>query len=165
MASTRVNPVDSLLWVWVTSPDVEPYWARTTRLLQGTPSAEKTRTLDQLRAGKLIAFEDSGMTIQCSPMATNDCKRLDHLSTFETGGFRLTSFRDNMALFHGYDVDETVEYFSMNEMAERGFMPTASIAANMTNVPVTTFDGDLLDVFVPIGEATLNFTKSYLSHA
>lgn len=151
------NAVASLLWVEVTAPDVGPHWARTSRLLAGVSQPEYDDTIKRLKTGQRIDYEASGIRLHCPPMSPGDQKRLAHLTNFEVGGFRLTTFRADTALFYKNNQD----YYCLREMVERGYLPTPAIAINQLNVAVTTLNGRLIDVFVPIGLATVNFFVSY----
>ncbi|GAB3958995.1 hypothetical protein GCM10028805_54250 [Spirosoma harenae] len=138
--------IPSLLWVEVTVPNYQKYWARTSRFLADTPESERAHVLELLKAGRLIAYEESGVCIQCVPITGSVKKRLDHLLSFEEGSFRLATFRADNALFS----KDLQEYYSMNEMAERSFMPSPTIAIGQWNTPVYSFHGQLTDVFVPV---------------
>ena len=159
MIPTIDNLVDSLLFVWAISPSLAPYWARTSRILEGVPQPQKDETISLLKQGRQIVFEASGISIECAPMSTRDRRRLEHLLSFDACGFRLSAFGADMALYYRHHAD----YCSMKEMIERGFLPTASIAVSRANFPITTFHGDLIDVFVPVAAGVLNFTKAYAS--
>ncbi|GAB4038650.1 hypothetical protein [Spirosoma jeollabukense] len=143
----------SLLWVEVTAPDVARHWARSSRIFAGVNQPEQAVILCRLKAGQRIDCEELGIILHCPPMSRSDQKRLAHLNSFEEGGFRLTTFRSDTALFHKNGQD----YYCLREMVERGYLPTPAIAINKLNTVVTTLDGRLIDVFVPIGLATINF--------
>lgn len=151
--SNTKTPVSSLLWVEVTAPNVARHWARTSRIMAGLNQPERDNILTRLKQGQQIDYEGLAVRIQCPLMSPIDQNRLAHLTNFEEGGFQLTMFRADAALFYKNGQD----YYSLREMAERGYWPTPAVAVNRLNATVTTFDGWLVDVFVPVGLATLNF--------
>ena len=155
--ATQPSLPTSLMWIEVTPPANQKFWARTTRALEGSSQPEKEAALALLKEGRKIAYETSGITLQCAPMPSTDQKRLEHLLGFEECGFRLATFRHDMALFYRDNED----HYSMNEMAERGFLPTSAIAINPGNVPITTLDGHLVDVFVPVALGPINFFQAH----
>jgi hypothetical protein len=154
--ATNSKQITSLLWVEVTPPDQPKYWGRTTRLLASASEEERRNTIDLLKAGKRIVYTQSDLSIQCVPMPLQDQKRLDHLRNFERNGFFLVAFRMDTALF----ARGAQQYVSMNEMIERDFVPTCSIAVSQWNVAIVDKGRRLIDVFVPVEFGSIYFLDS-----
>lgn len=97
-------------------------------------------------------------------MSAQEQKRLAHLLSLERQGFRLVSFRPNVALYNQGNLE--YQFLSMNELSERGILPKPTIAINRHNTPVLNRNGLLLDVFVPLGEEATNFHlgRCYIVH-
>lgn len=146
---------ESITWVQLTSAELLQSWHRTSALLATSAHQERNQVLSNLKAGQLIRFERSGITIQCVPMTAPEHKRLAYLLSLEQQGFQLVAFRSDMALYDQGDLKYS--FHSMNELSERGILPKPTIIINRLNTPILNLNGSLLDVFVPLGEEATNF--------
>lgn len=153
--------IDPLMWVRFHHPNASPWWASIPRLLKDVPQINRTELIQRLRGGELVVFQASQIRMQQQPMPDEDQHRLKQLLAYEQGGFLLSTFEQGMALFYHPLLEG--EFYSMNELSERGCMPMATITVNPLNKLVTGANGQLLDVFVPVGQAKMNFTLNSTS--
>lgn len=162
MKPTAKRPVSPLpAFIQQTSPNQPGHWQRTSRLLSKATDQHRAEITRTLGAGEPYVFERSGIRLQAVTMSSEEKKRLAHLLGFERAGFRLVGFHATTAL---YDKD-LQNYFSMQEVTERGFLPLPGIALSPFNTPVYGRSGTLIDVFVPVNQQEPNFYPASMQAA
>ena len=156
MTQTNQLATALLQWVEVTpTSTLSPFWYRTSRLLTiYDEPLEQNQLLAKLRTGQPVYNEPNALYLHLTPMNQAERKRLRHLLRLEVSGFKLETFRSTTAMF----TRNEQHYHSMNELIERGHLPLPAIAFNPDNVCIKNANGHLLDVFVLVGQAKMNFT-------